>query len=207
MYNVINIYINGFLNFKINFIYFYLFLIGFQLRQNLHALEDNRVQSLGQEDALEKGIATHSSILAGRILWREEPGRLQSITSKRVEHDRETNTLQLVLPILYSNSLFSSDYTSLQVITDNEYNSLCYSVFPCCLSILHISVPVQSFTPCPALCNPVDCSTPDFLVHHQLPDPAQTHVHQVGEDIQLSHPLSSPSPSAFSLSQQQGLFQ
>ena len=205
MYNVINIYINGFLNFKINFIYFYFFLIGFQLRQNLYALEDNRVQSLGQEDALEKGIATHSSILAGRILWREEPGRLQSITSKRVEHDRETNTLQLVLPILYSNSLFSSDYTSLQVITDNEYNSLCYSVNPCCLSILHISVPVQS-TPCPALCNPVDCSTPDFLVHHQLPDPAQTHVHQVGEDIQLSHP-SSPSPSAFSLSQQQGLFQ
>ena len=57
------------------------------------------------------------------------------------------------------------------------------------------------------LCNPVDCSTPGFPVHHQLPEPAQTHIHQVGDAIQPSHPLSSPSPSAFNLSQHQGLFQ
>ena len=60
---------------------------------------------------------------------------------------------------------------------------------------------------CPTLCDPMDCSTPGFLVHHQLPEPAQTHVHHVGNAIQPSHPLSSPSPSAFSLSQHQGLFQ
>ena len=51
------------------------------------------------------------------------------------------------------------------------------------------------------------CSTPGFLVHHQLPEFTQTHVHWVSDTIQSSHPPSSPSPSAFSLSQHQGLFQ
>ena len=57
------------------------------------------------------------------------------------------------------------------------------------------------------LCDPMDCSTPDFLVHHQLPELTQTHVHSVGDAIQPSHPLSSPSPPTFSFSQHQGLFQ
>ena len=51
----------------------------------------------------------------------------------------------------------------------------------------------------------MDCSTPGFPVHHQLPELTQTHVYQVGDAIQPSHPLLSPSP-AFSLSQHQGLF-
>ena len=46
---------------------------------------------------------------------------------------------------------------------------------------------------CPILCNPMDCSTPGFPVHHQLPELGQTHVHRVGDAIQPSHPLSSPS--------------
>ena len=53
----------------------------------------------------------------------------------------------------------------------------------------------------------MDCSTPGFPVHHQLPEFAQIHVYRVGDAIQPSHPLSSPSPPAFSLSQHQGLFQ
>ena len=53
----------------------------------------------------------------------------------------------------------------------------------------------------------MDCSMPGFPVHHQLPELAQTHVHQVGVAIQPSHPLLSPSPPAFNLSQHQGLFQ
>ena len=57
------------------------------------------------------------------------------------------------------------------------------------------------------LCNPIYCSTPGFPVLHHLPELAQTHVHQVGDAIQPSHPLPSPSPPAFSLSQHQGLFQ
>ena len=60
---------------------------------------------------------------------------------------------------------------------------------------------------CPTLCNPMDCSTPGFPVHHQLLELAQTHVHRVGDAIQPSHPLSSPSPPTFNLSQHQGLFQ
>ena len=60
---------------------------------------------------------------------------------------------------------------------------------------------------CPAACDPKDCGKPGFTVHHQLPEPAQTHVPWVGDAIQPSHPLLSPSPSAFSLSQHQGLFQ
>ena len=59
---------------------------------------------------------------------------------------------------------------------------------------------------CLTLFDPMDCSTPGLPVHHQLPELAQTHVHWVGDDIQPSHPLSSPFPSAFSFSQHQGLF-
>ena len=59
---------------------------------------------------------------------------------------------------------------------------------------------------CLTLCNPMDCSTRGLPVHHQLPEFIQTHVHQVGNAIQPSHPLSSPSPPAFNLSQYQGLF-
>ena len=56
-------------------------------------------------------------------------------------------------------------------------------------------------------CDPMDCSTPGFPVHHQLPELAQNHVHRVGDAIQPRHPLLSPSPPAFNLSQHQGLFQ
>ena len=55
--------------------------------KNLPAMQDTRVQSLGQEDPLEKGMATHSSILAWEIPWTEEPARLQSMGSQRVGHD------------------------------------------------------------------------------------------------------------------------
>ena len=61
---------------------------------------------------------------------------------------------------------------------------------------------------CPTLCNPMDCNTPSFPVHHQLPELTQTHVHGVSDDIQPSHPLPSPSSPTFNLSQHQaGSFQ
>ena len=53
----------------------------------------------------------------------------------------------------------------------------------------------------------MDCSSPGFPDHHQLLYPIQTHVHRIGEAIQPTHPLLSPSPHAFNLSQHQGLFQ
>ena len=58
-----------------------------QMVKNLPAVQENWVQSLGQEDPLEKGMATHSSILAWRIPWTDEPGRLQSMGLQRVRHD------------------------------------------------------------------------------------------------------------------------
>ena len=60
--------------------------------KNLPAMKKTQVQSLGQEDALEKGMATNSSILALRIPWTEEPEGLQSLGSQRVGHDWVTNT-------------------------------------------------------------------------------------------------------------------
>ena len=63
---------------------------------------------------------------------------------------------------------------------------------------------------CPTLCDPwkiLGCRTPGLPVHHQLPEFTQTPVHWVGDAIQTSHPLSSPFPPVFNLSQHQGLFQ
>ena len=71
------------------------------------------------------------------------------------------------------------------------------------LSSVQFSSVAQS---CLTLCDPMDCSTPGLPVHHQLPEFTQTHVHGVGDAIQPSHPLSSPSLPTFSLSQRQGLF-
>ena len=58
---------------------------------------------------------------------------------------------------------------------------------------------------CPTICEPMDHSTTGLPVHHQLPEFTQTHIHLVGDAIQPSHPLSSPSPPALNLSQYQGL--
>ena len=65
----------------------------------------------------------------------------------------------------------------------------------------------SSVQSCPTLSDSMDCSKPGFPVHHQHPGLTQTHVDWVSDAIQPSHPLSSPSPSAFNLSQHQGLFQ
>ena len=60
---------------------------------------------------------------------------------------------------------------------------------------------------CPTLCDPMNHSMPGLPVHHKLPEFTQTHVHRVGDAIQPSHPLLSPSPPAPNPSQHQGLFQ
>ena len=72
------------------------------------------------------------------------------------------------------------------------------------LSSVQFSSVAQS---CQTLCNPVNRSTPGLPVHHQFLEFTQTHVHRVGDAIQPSHPLSSPSPPAPYPSQHQGLFQ
>ena len=64
-----------------------------QMVKNLSAMQETQVRSLSWEDPLEKGMATHSSILAKRILWTEEPGGLQSMESKELD-----TTKQISLP-------------------------------------------------------------------------------------------------------------
>ena len=83
--------------------------------------------------------------------------------------------------------------------------SICHEVMgpDFCASVQFSSV-AQS---CATLCDPMNCSTPGLPVHHQLPGFTQTHVRQVGDAIQPSHPLLSPSPPAPNPSQHQGLFQ
>ena len=66
-----------------------------QVVKNLLAMQETWVQSLGQEDPLEKGMATHPSILAWRIPWTEEPGQLPSMVLQKVGHDCVTNTYWL----------------------------------------------------------------------------------------------------------------
>ena len=71
------------------------------------------------------------------------------------------------------------------------------------LSKIQFSSVTQS---CPTLCDSMNRSMPGLPVHHQLPESTQTHVHSVGDVIQPSHPLPSPSPPALNLSQHEGLF-
>ena len=92
----------------------------------------------------------------------------------------------------------SQPYLRVSPAALNPYKGLIFSVL-----FSSVTSVTQS---CPTICNPMDCSMPGFSVHHQLPEPAQTHFHRVGDAIQPSHPLSSPSPPAFNLSQHQGLF-
>ena len=105
---------------------------------------------------------------------------------------------------IVDSSFFTSSLSHIVIHFDYRHSSRCISQF---------SSVAQSFM---TLCNPMDCSTPGLPAHHQLPELAQTHVHWVGDAIQPSllspslpsnHPLSSPSPPAFNLSQHHGLFQ
>ena len=95
-------------------------------------------------------------------------------------------------------------------VTQNSITHPCFIRLgsPCPSFSLSLSVQFSSVTQsCPTLCEPMNRSTPGLSVHHQLPELTQTHVHQVSDAIQPSHPLSSPSLPAPDPSQHQSLFQ
>ena len=111
-----------------------------------------------------------------------------------------------------------SDSFPCRLSCNSDYSSLCYTysrplwVIYFIHSSLYLlnpaSVQFSSVTQsCLTLCDPMDCSTPGFPVHHQLSELSQTHVHGVGDAIQPSHSLLSPSSPPFDLSQHQCLFQ
>ena len=159
-------------------------------------------------------MATHSSILAWRILWREEPGRLQFMRLQRVRHDWDTS-LSLSLLYLHIAPFFSSDISCRLQLLEKDTMLIPWSLLSSTVHgpLLGLCLLAQSLRTCSVaqlcltLCDPMDCSTPGFPVLHYLLEFAQTRVHWVGDAIQPSHPLLSPSPLAFYLSQHHCLFQ
>ena len=127
--------------------------------------------------ALEKEMAIHSSVLAWRISGTGEPGGLPSIGSHRVGH----NWSDLVVVVVKMQSHLVKHHSSISS--------------------------VQSLSCVRLFATPWNTARQASLVHHQLPESTQTHVPWVGNAIQPSHPLSSPSPPALNTSQHQVLFQ
>ena len=72
-----------------------------QMVKNLPTIQETQVLSLDQEDALEKGMAVHSNILAWRIPWTEEPGKLQTMWSQRIRHNWDSNTTTILNIMTY----------------------------------------------------------------------------------------------------------
>ena len=97
-----------------------------------------------------------------------------------------------------------SDTLLVRLVTGQSPSEAMWQYLNCKAQTLQFSSVTQL---CLILCDPMNFSTPGFHVHHQLPEPSQTHAYWVGNTIQPSHPLSSLFPSALNLFQNQGLFQ
>ena len=144
---------------------------------------------------MEKGKATHSSLLAWRIPWTTVHEVTKSWTWLSNFHFTNLPSCK-----------YSTLKVSLYLLQLTEYKRLLSCSF--WQMLLRYLVQFSSVAQaCPTLCNPMNHSTLDLHVHHQLPEFTQTHVHWVGEAIQPSRPLSSPSPPAPNPSQHQSLFQ
>ena len=135
-------------------------------------------------------MVTPSSVLAWRIPGTVEPGGLPSMGLHRVGHDWSNLAATAVFQCIYVVQLL--------------HPFICSWIYRLLPSFQFSSV-AQS---CPTFATPcIFCSTPGLPVHHQLLELTQTHVHQIGDAIQSSYPLTSASPPALNLSQHQGLFQ
>ena len=113
----------------------------------------------------------------------------------------------LSLNVLFTITLFIMMEIYFNLTSDRTANVYSLQKVNCVIYIIS-SVQFSSVAQsCPTLCDPMNCSTPGLPVHHQLLEFTQTHAHRVGDAIQPSHPLSSPSPPAPNPSQHQSLFQ
>ena len=91
-----------------------------QMVKNLLAMRETQVQSLGQEDPLENGMATHSSILVWEIPWTEEPGGLRSLWSERVGHNSATNTHFKQLDSVWGASLMAQQVKNMPAMQETR---------------------------------------------------------------------------------------
>ena len=157
---------------------------------------------------------------SGSWWWTGRPGVLRFMGSQRVGHDWVTGLNWTEWYILsrqrLQNSYYNMQQTKGNMLKELKYDDsvsssrqyweklffflIKWKFWSCKYSSVQLLSRVR-------LCNPMDCSTPGLPVHHQLPEFTQTHVHRVGDAIQPSHPLSSPSPPAPNPSQHQTLFQ
>ena len=165
-------------------------------------------------------MAPHSSTLAWKIPWMEEPGGLQSIGSLRVGHDERLH-FHFSLSCIGEGNGNPLQCSCLENPRDRgAWRAAVYGVAQSRTRLKRLGGSSSSSSrdwsvgqfssvaqSCPTLCDPMNRSMPGLPVHHQLPELTQTHVHRVGDAIQPSHPLSSPSPPAPNPSQHQGLFQ
>ena len=159
-----------------------------------------RVWSLGWEDSLEEGMATHSNNLAWRIPWTEEPGRLYSMESHRVKQLKRLSTAHIWVPIVCVHSIHSfSQGDSFYFLEFVWFFQMVFKLFLASGKIIFYKI---EFYVVDQLLSRVR-----FPVLHYLPEFSQTQVHWVSDAIQPSHPLSPLSPPALSLSQHQVLFQ
>ena len=147
-------------------------------------IQELQIWFLGLKGPLQEEIAIRSCILAWRIPWTEEPGRHSSWDREESNTTEHTHThTHTHLPWMEL-KIMSLNVWKMRKNFKSQFSSVAQS--------------------CPTCCKPMNCSTPGLPVHHQLPEFTQTHVHRVGDAIQPSHPLSSP--STFNLSQHQGVF-
>ena len=112
--------------------------------------------------------------------------------------------LSTVVLLAISTPIFQKNGVRVCTYTPHTHN---FNSLKTYISLYSYSVQFSSVSQsCPTPCDPMKCSTPGLPIHHQLPEFTQTHVHQVSDAIQPSHPLSSPSPAP-NPSQHQSLFQ
>ena len=134
--------------------------------------------------------ASHGLALAKLIpmMWSIEPEKEPQHSRRALANDQMTQSKCRLLPFIVCFPLCLLPH---------------YFFLTCTVNSVQSSSVTQS---CLTLCDPMEWSSPGLPVHHQLPELTQTHVYRVGDAIQPSHPLLSPSPPAFNLSRNQGLF-
>ena len=142
----------------------------------------------------ESALQLHWLLCSGPTFPTPLAGETSSASFSSLQVTKDTKT-QLLEKICHSISRDDPDDSARDGFKPNKTDYKIQMYFPenGILKIIQFSSVAQS---CPILCDPMNRRTPGLPVHHQLPEFTQTHVHQVGDAIQPSHPLSSPSPLA-----------